>query len=219
MIKDMRRWYQDEHNTYNLPYGELEIFYHRNYNNYFNDQQHDIKQDDQISCGVSAIMHQQYIIIHNKFFATPTDFSYNNIWKVRIYLAHTLQQLFQNQANNINTVIDLSQDVLDDIQADDIVTISNEEQEQINIRKAIVESLETERKNHDDTNLQEAIKLSLENYNKNKKKKIKINIYRFLYIYRFPLFFFCFIIYRFFMYISFFRFMFCLLNYKKSICI
>jgi Ulp1 family protease len=136
----LQRWYQDECNKFNKQLHGFKTIYHNNFNGTYINQQHDIKQTDTVSCGVSAIMHASLVIKDNKYFATPSDFSYDNIYEIRMYLLHTLHKLIQDTNNSVpNEIIDISRDLFD-------LEDNEQDEEDKNFMLAIAESIKDKRR-------------------------------------------------------------------------
>ena len=82
----MNNWWEREHRVCNKPHSPLTFNYHDNYGI---TPESDIKQNDGISCGVSAIMHAYYVIVLNRF-ATYRDFNFDYMPRIRKFLGYTI---------------------------------------------------------------------------------------------------------------------------------
>ena len=85
---NIQTWWEEEHRACNMMdcYRALQVNIHNDYG--YTDGK-DIQQTDQLSCGVSALMHAHYVLVNDRF-ATANDFSYDHILDLRQYIGNTI---------------------------------------------------------------------------------------------------------------------------------
>jgi antitoxin component of RelBE/YafQ-DinJ toxin-antitoxin module len=95
-----------------MPIVPLTAVYLRNYSGLDKNRPRDTQQiRDGISCGSSAAIYAEYVIIHGNFLASREDFSYDHIYDLCMYLVETFLQYFLNQGFNDRSIpLDLRND-------------------------------------------------------------------------------------------------------------
>ena len=101
-----------------------------------------IEQTDGNSCGVIAVMHAYYVIVQNKYFATPDDFCCDFMAEIRLQMINLLRQQIVGDEHNEIVDGDLVDPVIDNLLEDDqgVIYIDNEEE----FKQALANSLQDE---------------------------------------------------------------------------